>query len=125
MLALGILAAVVLGPPLWGVLTDKHTEGTWQVTSAPDELLVGIEVTVRNGRVSAQGPCNSLGGDWSQDEGLVSNAGGTLVGCESEKEQADDELIRLLGPLDSVEVDDDVMTLEGGAGTLVLTRIDG
>jgi heat shock protein HslJ len=81
-----------------------------------------VRVTFRDGQVSAQAECNTLGGGAVIEDGLlvVTEMGGTEMGCDAERLAYDEFLAGFLTSSPTITLDGDTLTLVSGDDTLVL-----
>lgn len=94
-------------------LSQSVTEG-----GAPRQLVAGTDLQLRfheAPRMSASAGCNSLGGDYSIDGGVLvlTDAGQTEIGCDEELHAQDDWYFGFLGSSPTIVVDGDSLVLEG------------
>ncbi|GEP39572.1 hypothetical protein NPS01_32350 [Nocardioides psychrotolerans] len=122
-LALAILVGCAAGAFAWTSVRDKDTEGRWLLESG-----IGVpgsgpasEIVIEGDQIRGDGPCNSFGATWSQDDG-VSGLMTTLIGCAPDVLLLEDRYFELLDGATSVDVTDDRMVLSGPGGTLSFTR---
>lgn len=114
---LGVLACASApsGPSLDDrvFLSQSVTEG-----GAPRALVTGTQLQLSfypDHRVSASAGCNSLGGDYAIDGGLLRlhDASHTAMGCDAERHAQDDWYFGFLGSSPSITIEADRVVLDG------------
>lgn len=95
-------------------LSDEVT-----ASGAPQPLVAGTRLRLQfheAPRFSASAGCNTLGGNYSLDGDVfvISDAGQTEIGCDSELHAQDDWYFEFLGSSPTLVLDGDALVLEGG-----------
>lgn len=122
-MAIAVLVLAAASAFAWAALHDKHTDGRWALQASDAALPLGLTITIDGNEVQGEGPCNTFGATWSQDEG-VSALRSSLVGCASEVMLQEERYFGLLNGTTSVEVEQNRMTLSGPAGSMMFVRSD-
>ena len=91
---------------------------------APMALVPGTQIRIafHDGQLGASAGCNSIGGAYRVDDGvLVFDGGGmTEIGCDPDRHEQDDWLVALLASRPSAEVEGDDLVLTSGGTVLAL-----
>ena len=103
---------------------DSSLDGTeWLSTGVTEDgadrpLVEGtrIRLAFADGQLSASAGCNSIGGDYRIDDGLLVFEGGgmTEMGCDEERHAQDDWLFSFLGSHPAIAREGDKLTLTSG-----------
>jgi heat shock protein HslJ len=125
LLAFAVVGCLVWGPVVYGVITDKHTEGRWVLEQAPSPIAPGLRMTIEGEEIGGEGPCNDFRSGWSEGDGPVGGLASTLAGCPTrDLAEQEDAYFTVLADAGTVEVDDDRLTLSGPSGRLIYVRAD-
>ena len=109
-----------------GPTVDERDFVSTSVTDdgAPMALVPGTEVrlTFHDGQLGASAGCNSIGGDYRVDDGVLVFEGGgmTEMGCDPDRHAQDDWLVAFLGSRPTVALDGDDLVLTSGGTILAL-----
>lgn len=122
-----VSAAVVAACATAGPATslDRRSFLSTAVTEndAPRQLVDGTRIAIRfaDGRISASAGCNSMGGPYRIDGGLLVIPDGlatTEMGCDAPRHAQDDWLAAFIASRPAVRLADSELALEGG-GTVI------
>ena len=119
-----VLAACSAGP---GAGVDGREFLSTSVTDdgAPMALVAGtrIRLAFSDGRLAASAGCNSIGGDYRIEDGVLVFEGGgmTEMGCDPDRSAQDEWLVALLGSRPTAALDGADLLLTSGATTVALT----
>jgi heat shock protein HslJ len=82
-----------------------------------------VQVSFDAGSVSARAECNTFGGNATIEDGvlLVTDMGGTEMGCDEERHAYDEWLVAFLTSSPTITLDGATLTLTSGEDSLVLT----
>jgi heat shock protein HslJ len=92
---------------------------SWKLASVGGKpVTVGTLTFMRDGAISAQGACNTMGGDFAQQgpEILIGASTQTLIGCGPERESADEAFFAALLAARRMESDGELMVLKDADG---------
>lgn len=122
-MAIALLVVAAASAFAWSALTDKHTDGRWELQASDAALPRGLTITIDGDEIHGDGPCNTFGATWSQDQG-ISALSSTLMGCARGVMLQEERYFGLLDATTSVEVEQSQMTLSGPAGSMTFVRGD-
>jgi heat shock protein HslJ len=119
-----VLAACSAGP---GAGVDGREFLSTSVTDdgAPMALVAGtrIRLAFSDGQLAASAGCNSIGGDYRIEDGVLVFEGGgmTEMGCDPDRSAQDEWLVALLGSRPTAALDGADLVLTSGATVVALT----
>ncbi|MGB0114755.1 MAG: META domain-containing protein [Ilumatobacteraceae bacterium] len=85
-----------------------------------------IQLGFDDGTLGATAGCNSLGGDYSVDDGdlVVGEMFQTMMGCDEALMEQDTWLNEFLTDAPSIGLDEDILTLQGGDVTMTFAEVE-
>jgi heat shock protein HslJ len=119
-----VLAACSAGPGA-GVEGREFLSTSVTEDGAPMALVAGtrIRLAFTDGQLAASAGCNSIGGDYRIEDGVLVFEGGgmTEMGCDPDRSAQDEWLVALLGSRPTAVLDGADLVLTSGATSVALT----